>query len=170
MSPEETRVLLEDMKIFLEGGYFSSVSHGARRPNWADASVLVDLSLFNPLITKENVETFYKSCVGQMKQQKITGKKNIVIFQCDSRSPGTIQGSDEELKQSFMFFHNYVKYRGLELGYYFFFDAKDFPTVGYFWTKALCLYLLPILLPSFLHHILGHRCGHVRSIIHQLAQ
>ena len=27
MSPEETRVLLEDMKIFLEGGYFSSVSH-----------------------------------------------------------------------------------------------------------------------------------------------
>ena len=33
MSPEETRVHLEDLKIFLEGGYFCSVSHGARRPN-----------------------------------------------------------------------------------------------------------------------------------------
>ena len=80
IAPEEARFLVEDMKRFLEGGYFAPVSNGARRPNWADASVLVDLTLLNQLITKENVETFYKSCVGQMKQQKITGKKNIVIF------------------------------------------------------------------------------------------
>ena len=32
MSPEETRVLLEDMKIFLEGGYFPRflMEHGVR--------------------------------------------------------------------------------------------------------------------------------------------
>ena len=35
------------------------------------------------------------------------------------------------------------------MGYFFFFDAKEFPAVGVFWTKALCLYLLHVLLPSF---------------------
>ena len=48
-----------------------------------------------------------------------------------------------------MLFHNYVKYRGLSLGYYFFFDAKQFEAVGVFWTKALCLYLLHLLVPDF---------------------
>ena len=48
-----------------------------------------------------------------------------------------------------MLFHNYVKYRGQSLGYYFFFDAKQFEAVGVVWTKALCLYLLHLLVPDF---------------------
>ena len=47
-----------------------------------------------------------------------------------------------------MLFHNYVKYRGQYQGYYFFFDAKQFEAVGVFWTKALCLYLLHLLVPD----------------------
>ena len=150
MNEDDVPVVLEDMKSFFEDCYPEWNAHGVRRPNWADPGVLVDLSLLNPLITKDNVEAFYKSCVQQMEQQTIVGKQNILIFQCDSRSPGTIQSSDEELRQSFMFFHNYVKYRGLELGYFLFFDANEFPQVSVFWTKALCLYLLHILLPQFL--------------------
>ena len=140
---------MEDMKMFFEGGYNTLPLNGEVRPNWALETVTVNFSLLNPLITKENVEIFYNSFVQQIKDQKIIGKKNIVIFQCDSRSPGTIQSSDEELQKSFMLFHNYVKYRGQSLGYFFFFDAKEFPAVGVFWTKALCLYLLHVLLPHF---------------------
>ena len=101
---DEAPVLLADMRSFFEDCYPECTSHGVRRPNWADPSVLVDLTLLNPLITKDNVEIFYKSCVQQMKQQIILGKQNILIFQCDSRCPGTIESSDEELRQSFMFF------------------------------------------------------------------
>ena len=149
MAPEEPPFLLSDMKTFLEAGYYFCTSDGERRPNWADESVMIDFTLVNPLVTRENVEIFYKSCVGQMEQQRIVGKQNIVIFQCDSRSPGTIQSNDKELQKSFMFFHNFVKYRGLSLGYYLFFDAKEFGRVSVFWTKALCLYLLHVLLPNF---------------------
>ena len=41
-----------------------------------------------------------------------------------------------------------MKYRGRCLGYYFV-DAKQFEAVGVFWTKALCLYLLHLLVPDF---------------------
>ena len=104
MYEEEPRVLVSDMKAFFEDCYPEWLSHGERRPNWADPDVVVDVSFLNSLITLENVESFYKACVEQMEQQRIVGKQNIVIFQCDSRSPGTIQSSDEELRQSFMFF------------------------------------------------------------------
>ena len=67
------RVLLEDMKMFFEGGYYTSPLDGEMLPNWAAESVLVNFSLLNPLITKENVETFYNSFVRQMKEQKIIG-------------------------------------------------------------------------------------------------
>eukprot|EP00973_Karenia_brevis_P034284 4729852-Karenia_brevis.AAC.1 len=64
------------------------------------------------------------------------GKQNIVIFQCDSRAPGAVSSKDREVEKSFMFFHNFVKYRGQSLGYHSFFDAKEFEDVGIFWTKA----------------------------------
>ena len=143
------RVLLKDVKMFLEDAYSTWPLNGEVRENWALDTVEVNFSLLNPVITRRNVEIFYNSFVQQVKEQKIIGKRNVVIFQCDSRSPGTIHSSDEELQKSFMFFHNYGKYRGLSLGYFFFFDAKEFQAVGVFWTKALCLYLLHVLLPDF---------------------
>ena len=35
------------------------------------------------------------------------------------------------------------------IGIFLFFDAKEFPAVCVFWTKALCLYLLHVLVPHF---------------------
>ena len=107
------RVLLQDVNFFLEGAYSTWPLNGEVRANWALDTVEVNFSLLNPVITKRNLEIFYNSFVQQIREQKIIGKKNIVIFQCDSRSPGTIHSSDEELQKSFMFSHNYVKFRGL---------------------------------------------------------
>ena len=112
-------VLMEDVEMFLEGGYYTSPLNGEMRPNWAAETVTVDSSLLNPLITKENVEIFHSSCVRQMKEQKIIGKRNIVIFQCDSRSPGTIQSSDEELQKSFMFFSQLCEVPRTSIGIFF---------------------------------------------------
>ena len=134
-------VLMEDMEMFFEGGYYTLPLNGEVRPNWALETVTVNFSLLNPLITKENVEIFYNSFVQQIKGQKIIGKKNIVIFQCDSRSPGTIQSSDEELQKSFMLFHNYVKYRGLSLGYFSFLMPRNSQLLAFFGQKlSACIY------------------------------
>ena len=84
------RVLLEDVKMFLENGYRTWPLHGEVRENWALDTVEVNFALVNPVITRRNVEIFYNSFVQQIKEQKIIGKKNIVICQCDSRSPGAI--------------------------------------------------------------------------------
>ena len=84
----------KDVKPFLEDAYRSGPLCGEVMENWADNTVPVDSALANPVITKQHVESFYKSFVEQAKSQTITGKKNVIIFQCDSRSPGTINSSD----------------------------------------------------------------------------
>ena len=156
-------VSFEEVKCFLADGYETGTLFGVMKDNWADDRVTVDYTLANPVVTKRHVENFYNSFGCTEKSQNITGEKNIIIFQCDSRAPGTVKSNDLELEKSFMLFHNYVKYRGQSLGYYFLFDAKEFEAVGVFWTKALCLYLLHILLPHFKTPIrtssMSHNCA-----------
>eukprot|EP00973_Karenia_brevis_P016571 2268771-Karenia_brevis.AAC.1 len=122
---------VDKVQSFLEDGCWHKADsfYGAMRDCWANDDVTADRTLRNPVIAKEHVDAFYKSLVFQKSSQKITGKQNIVIFQCDSRSPGTVNSKDRELEKSFVFFHNFVKYRGQALGY-FFFDAKEFGDVG----------------------------------------
>ena len=77
MAPEEPPFLLSDMKTFLEAGYYFCTSDGERRPNWADDIVMIDFTLVNSLVTRENVENFYKSCVGQMGSRGSLGSRTL---------------------------------------------------------------------------------------------
>ena len=87
----------KEVKSFLEDGYKTGPLCGVMMGNWADETVTVDHSLANPVVAKQHVESFYNSFVSQTKSQNITGKKHIIIFQCDSRAPGTINSNDTEL-------------------------------------------------------------------------
>ena len=95
---------IEEVKDFLEDGYKAGSFSGVLRDNWANVGVTVDRTLRNPVVTKQHVEKVYKSFVPQKDSQSITGKQNMVIFQCDSRAPGTVNSKDVELEKSFMFF------------------------------------------------------------------
>ena len=87
---------IEEVKYFLEEGYGYKAGSfsGVLRDNWADDDVTVDRTLRNSVFTEKHVEKFYKSFVSQKDSQNIIGKQNIVIFQCDSRVPGTENGKD----------------------------------------------------------------------------
>ena len=92
---------IEEVKYFLEDGYGYKADSfsGALRDNWADDDVTVDRTLRNPVVTEKHVEKFYKSFVSQKDSQNIIGKQNIVMFQCDSRAPGTVNSKDVELEK-----------------------------------------------------------------------
>ena len=94
----------KEVKSFLEDKYRTGPVCGEVMADWADDTVTVDSALANPVITKQHVESFYNSFVEQAKSQTITGKKNVIIFQCDSRSPGTINSNDTEMGKSLMLF------------------------------------------------------------------
>ena len=93
-----------DVKSFWKMGTGQALLFGEVMDNWADDTVTVDSALANPVITNQHVESFYNSFDEQLKSQTITGKKNVIIFQCDSRSPGAINSNDTELGKSFMSF------------------------------------------------------------------
>ena len=108
----------EDIKDFLEGGYSTRPEefNGVVRHNCANESVDMDFDLVYPVVTLAHLQAFHASVLKQMESQTVAGKRNVIIFQCDSRSPGTANSGNKELEKSFMFFHSYNKCRGKSLG------------------------------------------------------